>query len=259
MSLKLADPNLRKPTSQMAFYRDAVDPEEEIERPRGYPRAVQFLLDFKVRRALAGLDRPLDGLSALVVCGGSGMDGEKLESSGLSVTVTDLSADAIERARRHGLAYRLVAADATRLPFRDRSFDIAFVHDGLHHLPDPSAGIAEMCRVARLAIVVAEPQREALTRLALALHMSCDWEDAGNYVFRLRGPEIARIATERGFGRSAYNAHLVYYQPWTFPIYRLLSRDPLYPLFQAGFHLLNRLVGRWGNSLKFVAWRNDQL
>lgn len=247
--------------SQLTFYRERVDHEEEIERPRRYPRAVQFLLNFKIDQALALAGMPLAGLSALVICGGSGMDAEGLERRGLRVTLTDLSVDAlaraVERARRHSLHYVTAAADATCLPFQDSSFDIVFVHDGLHHLPEPGAAIAEMCRVARSAIVVSEPQRGPMTRLALLLHISSNWEDAGNYVFRLRGPEIARAAAERGFQKSVWRAHLVYYQPWTFPVFRLLSWGPLFQLFKAGFFITNSLIGRWGNSLKFLAWRND--
>jgi ubiquinone/menaquinone biosynthesis C-methylase UbiE len=43
-------------------------------------------------------------------------------------------------------------ADAERLPFPDRSIDVVYVHDGLHHLARPEAGLAEMTRVARLAV-----------------------------------------------------------------------------------------------------------
>ena len=59
--------------------------------------------------------------------------------------------------RRHGLEIEAVTADATRLPFADRSFDVVLVHDGLHHLEDPWLGLAEMARVARHTVSVTEP------------------------------------------------------------------------------------------------------
>src|SRR2546422_9616480 len=36
---------------QNRFYGESVDPEEEISRPRCYPRPVPYLLDFKIRPA----------------------------------------------------------------------------------------------------------------------------------------------------------------------------------------------------------------
>ena len=40
-----------------------------------------------------------------------------------------------------------VAADATRLPFADGSFDAVLIRDLLHHLPDRAAALAEAARV----------------------------------------------------------------------------------------------------------------
>ncbi len=244
---------------QLFFYSHIKDPEEEINRPRGYPPLVQFLLDFKIDQSLKTMRRPLQDLSVLIVCGGSGMDAEKLEERGLRVTVTDLSPEATARAgtraRRYGLKYHTQVADAEHLPFLDRSFDLTFVHDGLHHLADPFAAIREMARIARQGVVIAEPHDQVLTRLAVRLGISEDREDAGNYVYRLTGPALAAALKDLGFPNSAWSSHLIYYQPWTFPFYRMLSQGPLLRVAKAAFYLVNCFFGRWGNSLKFVAWR----
>ena len=85
----------------------------------------------------------------LVVCGGSGMDAEFLAKRGFGVIVSDISTAAIqrafERARRHGFQLAgAVVADAESLPFADKSFDLAYVHDGLHHPEHPFAALREM-------------------------------------------------------------------------------------------------------------------
>jgi glycosyltransferase involved in cell wall biosynthesis/SAM-dependent methyltransferase len=249
---------------QLQFYRERVDEEEEITRPRGYPRPVQYLLEFKWRKALELLWKiaPANGSSAesvLVICGGSGMESEYLARRGFRVTALDISPEAIARARvrrqRFGVTYELLVGDAERLPFPDGSFDFVFVHDGLHHLPDAYCGVAEMLRVARRAIILAEPADAALTRLAVRLGISGKYEDAGNFVYRLDPQRLAGLFRTHGVECWALRRDLVYYQPWTFRFYRLFHSQPMFRLFQALFHVGNTLIGRWGNSLKAVAWK----
>src|SRR4029078_7533054 len=63
---------------------------------------------------------------------------------------------------------RVALADACRLPFGDRSVDMAVESCVLHHLPDPSRLVAEMTRVARKAICLIEPN--VLNPASLAFH-----------------------------------------------------------------------------------------
>ena len=55
----------------------------------------------------------------------------------------------IERASSGGLAARWACADATRLPFRDGSFDLVFNNSLLEHVPAWRAVLAETARVLR--------------------------------------------------------------------------------------------------------------
>ena len=87
----------------------------------------------------------------LTVCGGSGLDAEFLHRAGARVILSDISEGVLDR-RLHGhagfgLDIELVVADAENLrPFADRSVDIVYVHDGLHHLEHPMDAIGEMAR-----------------------------------------------------------------------------------------------------------------
>lgn len=251
--------------SQLDFYRQQIDQEEEISRPRCYPRPVRFLLQRKFRWVLDQLQTRLPGglagRSVLVVCCGSGMESEILARHGLRVVALDISAEAIERAgeraRRYGIDYRLLVGDAERLPFADASFDIVFVHDGLHHLPEAYNGVREMLRVARLAVVVAEPADAALTKFSVMLGVSGEYEDAGNYVYRLRKDKLEALFAACGLRDWRFQRNLIYYQSWTHRIYRRFEKAPLYWLFCAGFHVVNLFLGRWGNSLRAVAWKDQ--
>ncbi len=242
---------------QIEFYA-SLDAEEEIERPRHYPRPVRFLLEEKLRRALALLG-PLTSTDALCVCGGSGMDAEWLARLGIRPTILELSPDALARARvrarRHGFEVTLVRGDAERLPFADRSFGMALIHDGLHHLDDPYRALDEMARVARHELVVMEPARAVLTRLAVALGLAAEVEPAGNVVRRLSAACCRARIQACGWRQVCWVRDVVYYQRWTFGIYRLVNRTPMFAAFVVIYRLLNFVIGRWGNSLKVAARR----
>jgi glycosyltransferase involved in cell wall biosynthesis/SAM-dependent methyltransferase len=252
-------------SAQVEFYREAVDTEEEITRPRCYPEPVRFLLDYKIRDAwrmaadgqAAGAPAPNE--TVLVVCCGSGMEAEMVARTGRRVVALDISPDAVARARqrtaRFDFPLDLLVADAEHLPFADSSFDFVFVHDGLHHLSDPYRGVREMLRVARRAAIIAEPADAALTHLSIRLGISGVYEDAGNYVFRLDPARLGREFDAAGAQSWSLRRSLIYYQPWTFRFYRFLEPRPLRAVFRAAFRAANLLAGRWGNSLRAVAWK----
>src|SRR5262245_46487597 len=174
---------------QQHYHDDAVDPEFEIRRPRGCGRVYEYLIRHKFRTGVAVLGLDLAGSSVLEVCCGSGLMTEDLARLGARVTGTDVSTGALARARdraqRYGFQAGFHAAAAEELPFRDRSFDVVAVHDGLHHLEEPARAIREMARVARQGVLILEPARTSLTRLAVRFGLAEEVEEAGNHVQRL--------------------------------------------------------------------------
>jgi ubiquinone/menaquinone biosynthesis C-methylase UbiE/uncharacterized protein YbaR (Trm112 family) len=245
--------------AQSAFFDRADMAEFEIERPAGSPGLYRFLLTEKVRRSLAPFNGRLDGWTALTVCGGSGMDAEFLAAAGATVISSDLSIGSAqrvrERASRHGVSITTVAADVEHLPFADRSVDLVYVHDGLHHLEDPSAGLAEMARVARRAVCINEPGRAMATAIGMRLGLALEREEAGNRVARLElGPTTAAL---EAFGLRVLRAdrYAMYYHHVPGRLTALLSQRPVLPLVVTGWRLANRIVGRFGNKLTIVAVR----
>lgn len=89
---------------------------------------------------------------ALDVGAGSGFS-SWYAPAGLDVTATDGS---LRMLSRHPGEKRALA-DAMALPFADRSFDLVFCWELLHHVPEPWLALKEMARVARKHVVFFEP------------------------------------------------------------------------------------------------------
>lgn len=245
---------------QAEFFDDGLDEEFELERPIGAPRLYEWLLAEKFRRSVRKLD--LRGLTALTVCGGSGMDAEFLVRAGAHVISSDISFGAARRARmralRHSLPIHVIVADAERLPFPDRSIDVVYVHDGLHHLEHPLDGLAEMARVARLAVCVTEPARATVTGLAVRVGLAFEHEEAGNRVARLSLDEACSALVARRFRIVTAERYGMYYRHEPGLAVRFLSHRPLLGLAQASFRLANAVAGELGNKLTVQAVREDR-
>jgi demethylmenaquinone methyltransferase/2-methoxy-6-polyprenyl-1,4-benzoquinol methylase len=69
--------------------------------------------------------------------------------AGGEVIGTDFVPEMLEIARAKTREVAFQTADVTRLPFEDRSFDIASISFGIRNVADPRKGIAEMARVVR--------------------------------------------------------------------------------------------------------------
>jgi len=132
--------------------------------------AGRYLLEEQTRAVKAAL-RGLSCGSALDVGGGHGQLVDPLTRLGWSVTVHG-SDDVCARNLRelHGKrACTFVRGDIYALPFADRSFDLVIAVRLLAHVTDWRRLLAEMCRVARMAVAVEYPSKAALNALGPAL------------------------------------------------------------------------------------------
>ncbi len=244
---------------QATFFDHEASPEWEITRPHAAPAWHRWQLEEKHRRAINGLG-PIAGMSTLTVCGGSGMDAEFLYRQGARPVVsTDLSLGAArrvaERARRFDVSLIPLVADVERLPFADRSFDLVFVHDGLHHLEDPMVGLREIARVAGRAVSVNEPARASATRMAVRLGLSIEREEAGNRVARMSIPQIEEGLRGAGFEIARAERYAMLYRHEPGGPTRFLSRRGVSALARGGWRVGNAAIGRFGNKLTVRAVR----
>jgi uncharacterized protein len=244
--------------SQASFF-DAADPEFEVSRPHGTPWLYQWLLGEKFRRSLDALRLPANGVTAVTICGGSGMDAEFLARAGASVISTDISFGAArrtqERAERYGIDVLPVVADAEALPFRDHSIDLLYVHDGLHHLDSPHAGLREMLRTSRLAISVNEPARAGATFLAARVGLSDHYEEAGNFIARVDPEQLAAEVLAAGFEVVKNERYAMVYRHEPGRAARVLSQPGMRILTQTALWAFNAVAGRIGNKLTLQAIR----
>lgn len=242
---------------QAAYFDHGVAEEFEISRPHAAPPAYQWLMAEKLRRSVEMLPA-LGNPTVVDVCCGSGMDAEFLTRRGARVLALDSSegcaARARRRAERYGLDYLVVVGDVERLPIRDDSADIGYVHDGLHHLGDPAVGLRELARVSRYAVSVNEPAAAVGTRLAVRLGISSDCEEAGNRVARLHPVDVRRELTSAGF-EVRVRRYLMYYQHEPGRLLRFASRPVVRQAYRSTMTLANAAVGRWGNKLQVTAVR----
>lgn len=270
----LVSPNLQRPGSaaddrelthklrQAAFSDEEAGGGDEfgVVRPRGAPPLYGWLMREKFRRGTIGLQGALPGSTALVVCGGPGMDAEFLTRAGARVILSDVSLGAVlqaeERSRRFGLDLMLLVADVERLPFRDASVDLVYVHDGLHHLEEPRQGLAEMARVAHHAVSVNEPAKSAATNLGIRLGRAEEIEEAGNVVMRLDLDEVVEGLAVHGFRSIRPHRYAMLYRHWPGRLMRVLSLPGVRTVAVASFRLANRLFGRYGNKLAVQAVRS---
>src|SRR5919109_3518578 len=108
----------------------------------------------KAEKAMGGWPEPPFG-DAIEIGSGTGYFSLNLMQLGLieRLVATDISppmlAELRATAARLGVHVRTEGTDAERLPFEDQSFDLAFGHAVLHHLPNLEAALLELHRVLR--------------------------------------------------------------------------------------------------------------
>lgn len=232
---------------------------------------VEWLNNYRLRKAAQMMQVSLSGKTVLSTCGGDGQEADFFQRQGARVTVTDLSTVALESARLRNPALQCACVDAEALTFPDGSFDWVIVRDGLHHLARPLKGLYELERVSREGFVILEGQDSVPVRLLSKLGIAENWDPAGGYVYRFHRREIQKVFSSLQTVRdwkihtawlpfgSDVVAHFPPFRRFVYPamkqplINRVLSTRPARIAFKSSFELLNRIAGRWGNSLIIVA------
>ena len=245
-----------------ATFFDEADTEFEVSRPHGEPWLYRSLLAEKFQRSLDALPLPEGELTAVAICAGSGMDAEFLSRAGAKVISTDISLGAAsrtqERARRYGFDVLAVVADAEALPLRDRSVDLLYVHDGLHHLDSPQAGIREMLRTSRWAISINEPAQAAATFLAARVGLSEHYEEAGNFIARIDPEQLAAEVSAAGFDVVRKQRYAMVYRHEPGRAARALSQPGVRNVTLTALRAFNAVAGGVGNKLTLQAVRRGE-
>ena len=158
-----------------------------------------------------------------------GLDAQFLARKGLQAMASDISSTLLEEAAASGLISEYRVENAEQLSFRDNHFDCILCKDAYHHFPRPAKALYEMLRVARKAVVLIEPSDHevhgklldkcmstALKLRSLVLKVPLDtkrnYEECGNYVFRVSRREMEKIALGLDFPAIAFKGVNDYYE-----------------------------------------------
>ena len=98
------------------------------------------------------LIRPVvKGRTVLELAAGTGLSAKNIVSAAKHIEATDASAEMIAEANRDNCSAKLrfSVQDMFRLPYADKSFDVAIVSNALHIVPNPEKALAEIRRVLK--------------------------------------------------------------------------------------------------------------
>ena len=98
------------------------------------------------------LIRPVvKGRTVLELAAGTGLIAKSIVSAAKHIEATDASAEMIAEANRDNRSAKLrfSVQDMFRLPYADKSFDVAIVSNALHIVPNPEKALAESRRVLK--------------------------------------------------------------------------------------------------------------
>jgi SAM-dependent methyltransferase len=230
------------------------------ERSRFYTHVLGQLVDTGV------LDRDH---RVLVVAGGLA-DAEAFRSQGFTrVTVSNLD----EREGEVG-GYGWMRLDGEDLDLEDGSFDWAVVSAGLHHMRSPHRGLLEMMRVARRGALSIEACDSLLTRAALRLGVTDEYElpavaahdfRAGgvrntgtpNYVYRWTEREVEKTVAS---ARPEEVSRILWFREFELPF--VVVRPAWAALLRVVEPLLRimvRVAPRQANLLAFAVLKSGEL
>jgi len=139
-------------------------------------------------------------------------DARYLCEHGIDVTASNICDAGFEEAKKRGYIKKYSVQNAEALTFSDDEFDFILCKLAYHHFPRPSIAFYEMLRVAKIGVVLIEPndryildtplQKILNNRLFywflsrfLGLHeRRFDFEITGSYVFSISCREIEKMA-----------------------------------------------------------------
>jgi SAM-dependent methyltransferase len=129
----------------------------------------------RIRATLDELLKPLAPVpTALDFGSGDGWFADQFQSRGLVKDVVPVDVQLRDKTVRPPQLY-----DGTRLPFADRSFDLVYSIDVLHHCPDPVASLRDLLRCGRSYFLI----KDHTYRGSFGYFTLCALDEIGNRRF----------------------------------------------------------------------------
>lgn len=164
----------------------------------------KYMLEVQERSVLSLLSDLPPGATVLDVGGGHGQLAGPLARQGLRVTVLG-SSPACSGGLTDEISQGLVAfqaADFSRLPYADESFDAVVCIRLMAHVDEWPELMSELCRVARRTVLIDYPTYASLNLLSLATFSVKRAIEKTTRTYRSFWPdEISHAFAQNGFGR----------------------------------------------------------
>lgn len=217
--------------------------------------AGEWMLSVQEKLAFATFHR-WPGGSVLDVGGGHGQLALPLIDGGWRTTVYGSMPECSHRLSSllGGRPYRFVSGDLLALPFPDRHFDVVSSFRLLTHCDRWEELVAELCRVARHAVVVDYPTSQSLNVIAPALFGAKKRLEGDTRQWRLfRHSEVGEVFSRSGFSRLRRRAQ--------FFLPMVIHRRLKVPALSKAVEGLCRGIGLtalWGSPIVLEARRGNR-
>lgn len=148
------------------------------------------------------------GAKVLDVGGGHAQLAGPLSQAGYQVTVAGSSQACVQRLERllpYG-SYEFAAVDLMNMPWPEKSFDVVLSYRMLTHVADPAGYVAQLCRLARGAVVVDYPAKRSFNLVADSLFKAKQSLDDNQHTrpfVSFWDSEVDKLFAEQGFGKPA--------------------------------------------------------
>jgi len=222
--------------------------------PKEKTPVAKYFSNFALNKVVKIFPIEFKDKNILISCGGGdGFEIIKMENFGGKITVSDISPDAIKEIKKKWPKMKTVIADAEKLPFKDNSFQIGLVKDGLHHLVKPEEGIKELLRVCSEAVIIIDFKESFLTRFVSGIGLSPEFEEAGNYNFRFSTKKLQKFLSKvkvKDYRIKSCFVHAPLFQ------HSFLQKGIGFYLMKLASETLNLLFGNLGNVLLVVIIKN---
>jgi ubiquinone/menaquinone biosynthesis C-methylase UbiE len=150
-----------------------------------------------------------------------GKDAKFILEKGCKALATDISDILLKEAKDIGYIEAYQRENAEKLSFSDSQFDFVLCKESYHHFPRPMLALYEMLRVAKEGVILIEPNDHFIfnsineilfrfilnkTRLIFGKKPSRgnDFEEVGNYVYRISEREIEKVAVGLNYRAVAF-------------------------------------------------------
>lgn len=103
-----------------------------------------------------------------------------------------------------------------KIPFKEKSFDLVFIKEAIHHVSRPVLSLYECLRVAKKAVIFIEPRESLFGKFFEKLGLTSQYEKnqsgnqrfRDNFVYRWNKNELTKILNSY-YLESGYQLHLL--------------------------------------------------